>query len=94
MKKYIIEYEYAYDNHDDPYYNFELPVAIKEIEVVYNIQSGCFKDVNTGKLHSIYSVYDSKEKALISIGITEKLEEVKKCEDVIGLFKRFLEALR
>jgi hypothetical protein len=94
MKVFVVEYETAYDNGFDEYYNFDLPVNIKEVEVVHEPKFHSFRNVENNESYSIHSVYTSKEQALDSLHVDCMLRKIKLCEEVILKFKSFVGNLK
>lgn len=87
LKAYVIEKETAYDNHDDPYYNLVVPVAIRETSVVFaNKWMGTefYKDINTGveygRQHTLFFSYNEAVKQVLE---ESEYMELDKCFEVL-----------
>jgi hypothetical protein len=87
LKAYVIEKETAYDNHDDPYYNLEVPVAIRETNVVFKhkwMGTEFYIDINTGAEYSRrHDLFFSYNEAVNQFLECSEYYELDKCFEIL-----------
>lgn len=95
MEKYLIVYKPIHDNGSDEFYNFDLPVIVKKVDVELVGSSrfshnAYYVDSKTKELYLTDDVFDTKEMAFerVTDWVESNDERVSCCKNVIEEYEK------